>query len=467
MARTKHLRQEENRLADLMNIGVLTTQFPMDQIHGILEKTGRASERVRALPAHVLVYYIIALGLFRTLATQEVLRVLQEGLTEISGFRKKVKSSRKVKAPKQAKTAGAPAISQARTRLGVEPLKQLYNQVVQPIATQKTQGAYYRKWHLTAMDGFTLEVPDTEANRTAFARPESPSGGESAYPRIRGVGLVEVGTHVLFGAALDSYAVGEITLARAVVPHLRKGMLCLADRYFPGYPLWKQAIQTGAELVWRVREKIRFDVEQRLPDGSWLSHFRPNREKGKPPGEPIPVRVIEYRINGKAETIRIITSILDWRAAPADELAELYHERWEFETALDEFKTHLRGARTVLRSQTPELVKQEVYGILLAHFALRGLMHQAALRGGRDPDRVSFTHTVNVVRRTLPRFAAISPSEVEAGARGRARRDPGSRRRQASPPEGETGSEAQAEPVSRTAANRTIGKRATANRGSA
>lgn len=415
MPRTKQLRQEENRLADLMNIGVLTTQFPMDQVHAILQQTGRASERVRALPAHVLVYYIIALGLFRPLGTQEVLRVLQEGLKEIGG------RPGKPKARKLVKTAGAPAISQARTRLGVEPVKQLYEQVVRPMAAQDTQGAWYRQWHLVAMDGFTLEVPDSEANRAAFARPESPAGGESAYPRIRGVGLVEVGTHVLFGTALDSYAVGEITLARQVVPHLRTGMLCLADRYFPGYPLWKQATETGAELVWRVREKIQFPVEQRLPDGSWLSSFRPHREKGKPAGEPLPVRVVEYRIKGSEEATRIITSILDCGAAPAEELAALYHERWEFETALDEFKTHLRGARTVLRSQTPELVKQEVYGILLAHFALRGLMHQAALRGGRDPDRVSFTHTVNVVRRTLPRFAALPPSGLETAPRSGAR----------------------------------------------
>jgi hypothetical protein len=446
MARTRYLRQEENRLADLMNIGVLTTQFPMSQVRVILEQTGRGSKRVRDLPAHTLVYYIIALGLFRSVATQEVLRVLQEGLKEIAP------SPRKKQLPKKVKTAGAPAISQARKRLGVEPLRQLYEQVVQPVATEKTEGAFYRKWHLVAMDGFTLEVPDTEANRAAFSRPESPSGGESAYPRIRGVGLVEVGTHVLFGAALDSYAVGEITLAREVVPRLQKGMLCLADRYFPGYPLWKQATQTGAELVWRVREKIRFDVEQRLPDGSWISRFRPNREKGKPPGEPIPVRVIEYRIQGKEETIRILTSILDWRAAPADELAELYHERWEFETALDEFKTHLRGARTVLRSQTPDLVKQEVYGILLAHFALRGLMHQAALRGGRDPDRVSFTHTVNVVRRTLPRFADLSPSGLETSSQRSARRDPGGRRGQAAASEGKARGKAKAEPLPGSAA---------------
>jgi hypothetical protein len=291
----------------------------------------------------------------------------------------------------------------------VEPVKRLYEQVVKPIATPETQGAFYRGLRVMALDGFTLEVPDTEANRNEFARPESPSGGEAAYPRLRGVGLVEVGTHVLFGAEVDSYATGEITLARKVIQHLRPGMLCLADRYFPGYPLWRQAVETGAELVWRVRSKMRFPVEKRLPDGSYLSRFYAKWNRGKPHGEGIPVRVIEYRMKGKAETIRIITSILDHEAAPAKELAALYHERWEFETALDEFKTHLRGARTVLRSQTPELVKQEVYGLLLTHFALRGVMHEAALRGERDPDRISFVHTVNVVRRTLPLFAAFSP----------------------------------------------------------
>ena len=462
MPRTKQIRQEENRIADLMNIGVLTTRFPIDQVHAILQETGRASERVRDLPAHVLVYYVIALGLFRPLGTQEVLRVLQEGLKEILEARKKANPRRKVK------TAGAPAISQARRRLGMEPLKRLYDKVVQPVATAQTQGAYYREWHLVALDGFTLEVPDTEANRTAFSLPASPSGGESAYPRIRGAGLVEVGTRVLFGAALDSYAVGEITLAQQVVPHLRQGMLCLADRYFPGYPLWKQATGTGADLVWRVRDNIHLPVEERLPDGSWLSYLQPPRKRrGEMREEPIPVRVIEYRIRGKAETIRIVTSILDWQAAPADELAALYHERWAFETALDEFKTHLRGARTVLRSQTPELVKQEVYGILLAHFALRGLMHNAAQRGGRDPDRISFTHTVNVVRRTLPRFAALPPSGLDATARGRAGRNPGGRRRQAPPSERKAGSEAKAEPLPRAAADGTLPDSTTTDRGGA
>ena len=159
------------------------------------------------------------------------------------------------------------------------------------------------------------------------------------------------------------------------------------------------------------------------------------------------MRVIDYQVDG-GETIRIITSILDAERAPAAELAQLYHERWEFETALDEFKTHLRGARTVLRSQTPELIRQEIYGLLLAHFALRALMHEAALHAGRDPDRVSFTHTVNVVRRTLPRFAALPPLGMDATAPRRAGRDPGGRRRTPAASEGQARREAQAEPVS-------------------
>jgi len=403
MARTRKVRQEADRLADLMNIGALTARFPLGAVREVLKETGRESQRERALPAHVLMYYVIALGLFRAQDTREVLRMLQEGLKAIFGGRREIK------------TAGKAAISQARSRLGTEPMKRLYERVVQPVATKANPGAFYRDWRVVALDGFTLEVPDTEANRAAFARPESPSGGEAAYPRLRGVGLVEVGTHVLFGAALGSYETGEITLAREVVPHLRRGMLCLADRYFPGYALWKQAVDTGAHLAWRVRENIRLPVEEELPDGSYLSRFYLKWNHGRPQGEGIPVRVVEYEVLGGEERIRLVTSILDWKAAPAAELAALYHERWEFETALDEFKTHLRGARTVLRSQTPELVKQEVYGILLAHFALRGLMHEAATRSGKDPDRLSFTHTVNVVRRTLPRFAAFSPSALEKG----------------------------------------------------
>jgi hypothetical protein len=428
MPRTSKLRHEGDRLTDLINIGVLTTRFPVDEVKQILEETGRQSKRVRDLPAHVMVYYVIAIALYRAEPMREVLRLLLEGLRSILGLQVKVV------------VAGKSGISQARSRLGEEPVKQLYEQVVKPVATPDTRGAFYRGWHLVALDGFVLEVPDTEENRAGFG-PGSPTQPESVWPLMRGVGLVEVGTHVLFGAVLGPYSSGEVTLAKQVIPHLKPGMLCLADRYFPGFRLWKQAVETGADLVWRVRQVIDFPVEKRLPDGSFLSHFYPGRQKGKPGREGIPVRVIDYQVLGpdrKEETIRIITSILDWEAAPAAELAQLYHERWEFETALDEFKTHLRGARTVLRSQTPELVRQECYGLLLAHFALRGLMHEAALRGGRDPDRISFVHTLRIVRRTLPRFAALPPSGLERLARGGPDRNPRGGRRTQATASGET-----------------------------
>jgi hypothetical protein len=447
MARVSKVRLEGDRLTDLMNIGVLTTRFPLDVVHAVLQETGKASQRLRDLPAHVMVYYVIAMALYRPEGTREVLRILLEGLRAIVGLGVRVEP------------AGKAAISRARTRLGVDAVKQLYDRVVAPVAVAQTRGAFYRDWHLMAMDGFTLETPDTVANERAFGRPASPSGGQSAYPLIRGVGLVEVGTHVLFGAVLGSYGTGEVTLARAVVPRLRKGMLCLADRYFPGFELWRQAVETGADVVWRVRVCIDFPVEERLPDGSYLSRFHPKRQKGKPREGGIRVRGIDYKVQnpeGKEEEVRLITSVLDWEAAPAPELAGLYHERWEFETTLDEFKTHLRGARTVLRSQTPELVQQEVYGLLLAHFALRGLMHEAAVHAGRDPDRISFVHTVRITRRTLPRFAALPPSGLEQPPSLRDRGDLGGGRRAAARPTGQTRGQAKAKPISRPSAQRAV-----------
>jgi hypothetical protein len=436
MARVSKVRHEGDRLTDLMNIGVLTTCFPLDQIHEVLRETSKESKRLRDLPAHVMMYYVVALALYRAEGSREVLRLLLAGLQAIVGLGVEVVPATKA------------AISRARSRLGMEPVKELYDRIVAPVADAQTPGAFYNGWHVVALDGFTLETPDTVANEEAFGRPKSPAGGKSAYPLVRGVGLVEVGTHVLYGAVLGDYYTGEVTLARQVVPRLKKGMLCLADRYFPGFELWEQAVATGAELVWRVRSRMRFVVEERLPDGSCLSRF-PSRRKGK---APMRVRVIEYKVKnqkGEDQEIRIITSILDWRLAPAHDLAALYAERWEFETALDEFKTHLRGARTVLRSQTPDLIRQEVYGLLLAHFALRGLMHEAAVHAGRDPDRISFIHTVRVVRRTLPRFADLPPSGLEKPAsRGHIGDSPG-RRRRAPKPAGEARGQTKAEPLSR------------------
>jgi hypothetical protein len=243
--------------------------------------------------------------------------------------------------------------------------------------------------------------------------------------------LVENGTHVLFGARLGGCGEGETRLAHDALPALRPGMLCLADRQFFGHALWQEAAATGADLLWRVKRNLRLPREARLADGSYLTTIYPSAKDRRHRAEGVRLRVVEYRLEGVADAeplYRLVTTILDPAQAPAADLAALYHQRWEIEGALAELKTHLRGARVVLRSKTPALVRQEFWGLLLAHFAVRGLMHEAALRADEDPDRLSFVHAVRVVRRKLPLFAALSPSGQACPASGGAGRDPGGAR---------------------------------------
>ena len=387
------------RLSDRISLGVIARAFPLKEVRRVLADTGKAGERERDLPAQVMVYYAIALALYTGSSTREVLRCLLEGVRWLWGA-------------EAVRIAGKSGISQARTRLGAEPLRRLYEQVVRPIATRATRGAWYRQWRLVSLDGSCLDVADTGENRTAFGRPGA-GRGESAFPQLRFVALVENGTHVLFGARPGGFADGETTLARDALPALQPGMLCLADRQFFGHALWREAATTGADLLWRVKRNLRLPREMRLVDGSYLTTIYPGEKDRRHKAEGVQVRVVEYRLEGVADAeplYRLVTTILDPAAAPAAELAALYHERWEIEGALDELKTHLRGARMVLRSKTPELVRQEFWGLLLAHFAVRGLMHEAALRADEDPDRLSFLHAVRVVRRKLPLFVALPPS---------------------------------------------------------
>ena len=406
MARTVAALPAGSRITDYISLGVIARFFPAEKVHEVLKQTHRASIRERDLPAHVVIYYVIALALYMRSSYREVLRCLLEGVQWL------------LDPSAQVRVAGKSGISQARTRLGAAPLKKLYAAVVAPIAEKRTKGAWYRQWQLVSLDGSTLDVADTAENDAAFGRPGS-SRGSSAFPKIRFVALLENGTHVLWGAHMDKYATDELTLAEKVIPALRPGMLCLADRFFPSYKLWRMAAKTGADLLWRTRQNARLDVEQRLPDGSYLSRIYASTSDRRKRRKGIVVRVIDYRLNnvaGAEALYRLITTILDHRQAPAKELAALYHERWEIETALDELKTHLRGAQIVLRSKTPELVQQEFFGLLMAHFAIRGLMHEAALKADADPDQLSFLHAVRVVQRRMARYGAIPPSAEESPA---------------------------------------------------
>jgi hypothetical protein len=404
MARTIARLPKGSRITDYISLGVVAKTFPPATVKAILAATNKGSIRQRDMPAHVVVYYVIALALYIQSSYREILRCLLEAIQWLLNPTVKVK------------VTGKSGISQARTRLGVEPLRQLHDEVIRPIAVEKTKGAWYRRWRLVSLDGSRLDVADEKDNEEAFGRPGA-SRGKSAYPQIRFVSLVENGTHVLFGTRMGGYRTGEITLAKEVLPWLRPGMLCLADRQFFGFELWNQARATGADLLWRIKKNMRMACEKRLEDGSYLSRIYPSERDRRHNKNAVLVRVIDYRLEGVAgaEPIyRLMTTILDPEQAPGSELAALYHERWQIENSLDELKTHLRGARIVLRSKTPELVRQEFYGLMMAHFAIRGLMHEAALRANEDPDRLSFVHAVRVVRRKLPLFPPIPPSAPES-----------------------------------------------------
>jgi hypothetical protein len=404
MARTVASLPAGSRITDYISLGVIAKTFPLETVRAVLAATGTASRRQRDLPAHVVIYYVIALALYMQSSYREVLRCLLEGVQWLLGPGASVK------------VTGKSGISQARTRLGWQALQHLHDEIVHPIAVKATQGAWYRKWRVISLDGSTLDVADQPGNAKAFGRPAA-TRGKSAFPQLRFVALVENGTHVLFGTQVAGFETGESTLATAALRCLREGMLCLADRLFYGYDLWTRACATGADLLWRVKKNLRLPCEKRLPDGSYLSRIYPTPKEQRHGRHGVIVRVVEYKLEGVpgAEPLyRLLTTILDHAAAPAAELAALYHERWEIETALDELKTHLRGARIVLRSKTPDLVKQEFYGLMMAHFAVRGLMHEASLKADEDPDRLSFLHAVRVVRRKIASFASIPPGGPES-----------------------------------------------------
>jgi hypothetical protein len=311
----------------------------------------------------------------------------------------------------EAVQASKSAISQARSRLGSEVMRQLADRVLRPLAQPGAPGAWYRGLRVMALDGSCMDVADEAANAKHFGYP-GVSRGQAAFPQARVLGLVECGTHVVTAAAIAPRSHSEQALAAQLLPaKLVPDMLLLADRAFYGFDLWQTACASGAKLVWRVSSTVKLPVHERLADGSYLSAVYATGDRKR--RSPVVVRVVDYTLQDSAAPVkdgyRLITNILSEEAAPALELAELYHERWEIEGVFDEFKTHLRANSTVLRSKTPELVEQELWGLLLAHFAIRELMARAAWSNSIDPDRLSFTNAVRVIKRKMPQAAAVPP----------------------------------------------------------
>lgn len=396
------------RLADHLAVGYLAMNCPLDRVRAVLEAQGALSKRHRRLSHEVLVYFVMAMCLYGRIAYEEVLRLVIEGLRPCWGD---------AVLAKHAVSKGA--ISQARREVGIAPLKQLYEEDVKPIGQPGMAGVWYRGLRLMALDGSTLEMPDEAGNAERFGYP-TPNHGQTAFPHLRFVALVECGTHLLCHARVGAYSVGEVSLAKEVIPHADASMLILADRGFFGFRLWQAAERTGARLLFRVAENRNLACQERLADGSYLATFYDSQsdKHHRQPG--IIVRVIEYALDGIPDpepVYRLATNWLDPNEAPASELAALYHRRWTIEQTLDELKVHLADRPVVLRSKTPDLVLQEFYALLLAHAAVRRLMVTAAQQTRQAAEDLSFTHAVRVLKRRLPAVAAISPSGPPSLAR--------------------------------------------------
>lgn len=381
-----------------ISLGSIMQFFPIEPIEEILEECDAQSIRRRKLPSDLMIYATIAFGLY-----------LSEGCRDV--LRRVIPRKRDRWLGELEDVASESAISQARTRLGYKPVKRVYHDYVRPLATRETKGAWFRRWRLVSLDGTTLDVADTPENVRAFRRP-GVSSGHAAYPQLRLVSLMENGTHVLFGANIGGCRTNEYRIVQPVIEFLPRDALCLADRAFFGYPLWCKARETGAELLWRVKNNLILDTSNRLADGSYLTKIYPSAKARKEDRDGIPVRLIQFEIRTRdsVEQYRLLCSILDIRKAKATRLAGLFINRWTIETAFDELKVRLRGPGLVLRGKKPAHIRQEVYGMLMAHFGVRALIHQAALRQNEPPGELSFVHALRVVERYLPLYVSFPPS---------------------------------------------------------
>ena len=364
----------------------LSQLIPERRLAAILTRTDRASERRRCLPAESVIWLTVAMTLFAADSIPKVWRRLHP--------------TRDVPEPTDA------AFTQARRRLGVAPLRQLFLETARPMATHQTVGAFYRGWRLMGLDGTVLDVPDTPANSRTFGRPTT-GRAAGAFPQVRLLALCELGTHAICGLAIKPLRHGEASMVGSLLDQLGAGMLLIWDRGFFSYELIRSVCERGAHLLARVKSNTILESLRRLADGSYLAKIYAGAGDRRHDRRGLMVRVIEYTHDdphrpGAGERHRLITDVLNPDDMPAREAPLVYHERWEEELAFDEIKTHLSGRAVPIRSKTPAGVVQEIYGMILAHHVVRRVMHDAAVVSCQDTDRLSFTDSLRVLQCQLP-----------------------------------------------------------------
>lgn len=383
----------------------IETAIPATAIEEAIATTQADEKRKRSLPAQLVVTLVIAMSLWSRDSMRDVLKNLIDGLSEAW-----------VKVGKYWRVPCKSAITQARQRLGAKVMSQLFHQLVRPMATDETLGAFLNGLRIVVIDGTCFDVPDSDENARVFGRPSSRPKTQAAFPKVRLVILVEAGTHLIFDALMCPYRIGERVRALRLLRSVTSGMLLMWDRGLHSYAMVNATVTKGCDYLGRIPANVKFLAEKPLADGSYLSWIYPSLKLRKKGCEPRVVRVIEYTIEhpeNPEEQVRyrLITSLLDIEKFPAELLATEYHQRWEVENTIDELKIHLLGRKTHVRSQKPREVVQEVYGWLLGHWVVRVLMFQAATTAGVPPLRLSFTGTLRVIRRAVPKFQRLKSEE--------------------------------------------------------
>lgn len=402
------------RLTDRIGIGVLTRLVPRELVDEVVASAGREEKRRRLLPARVVVYFVMGLALFYGDSYEEVMNKLVQGLRWLRIWR----------VDWAVPTSGA--LSQARQRLGAAVMRELFERVAVPCALRSTEGAWLNGWRLMSLDGFDIEVFDSKENAGRFGYAGKKKNDKGVFPKIPVVGLAECGTHAIVGAELGAQEETETVLATRLLSSgvLTADMLVIADRGLYSHAHLRQVTEAGAQALFRVKADVGLPALKWLPDGSYLSYspepkarMRASQrmKEGTIKITDLPgfyVRVVDYEVTDRGngdETFSIVTTILDPDEANALELAAAYHERWEIELAIDEIKTHQRGPGIILRSRSPEMAEQELWGLLLAHYGVRRLMAEAADQAEIDPDRLSFMRSLRVIRRHVTSQAGFSP----------------------------------------------------------
>jgi len=398
----------DRKLCGLISLDAIARLVPVAEVERLLDQFGVRERRTRKLSQTAVVFLLIAITLHGHLAIEDVVKRLWRSTSILWPT-----------APPLA--PGRSAFSYRREQIGVRPLAALFRLVCRPLATPRTKGAFAFGLRLVAIDGTKEEVPNTEANERAFGRNAS-QRGPAAFVQILCIYLAECGTHAIFDAVLWAWNRSENEAAERLLRSLTREMLVLVDRGIYSYNFVEAVRERGAHVLARISSCVKPEPIRTLSDGSVLSRIRPNKgRKGQPkrrsPGAHQLVRVISYTMTdptqpGYAETYRVLTTLLDEKKAPALEVARCYHERWEIELVIDEIDEHQRISGRPLRSKTPVGVMQEMYALLIAHYTVRALMHEAAVQTREDPDRLSFVGALRVVQDFIPHFQIASRRSV-------------------------------------------------------